>query len=152
MRRGEAWEAVLEIWNEKYRMQGRALIARCHPAVRQNKEGTKWWYEKDGPPDFLGVASGVGPICFDAKRTAGARLSFGKIPSHQAQFFSTFQALGGTAFLAVSSKDGEFVVPWLQVAPDYAAWCRGEKVPASLHPADYTPFGWDGWLPALRLS
>lgn len=148
MRKGELWERKLEAWHLAYAKAGLAILHRCHPAVRQS--GRRWFYEDQGPPDFVGMLRGGHHIVFDAKTTENpsGKLPYKNIEPHQAfAFGQTLRLGGGGAFLAVQTVTGEWWVPWLRIGDDYARWARKEPGAASFDPAQKGDrIGPDGWL------
>ena len=153
MRKGELWERKLEAWHRQYLLAGTAIIHRCHPGVRQ--QGAKWWYESEGPPDFVGLAMGR-HVCFDAKVTAlpSGKLPFKNIEAHQARAFNATIDLGGVTFLAVETVTGEWLVPWSRVREPYRAWAGRQPGPSSCDPAaiGFRIPAAQGWLEPFRLE
>lgn len=98
MKAGAAWELALEIWNRQYQRDGLAYVVRCHPEAKVM--GGSLIFSEKGPPDFMGAVQGGKLVCFDAKETSAARLSFVSIKRHQAAALSAVDAAGGVAFIA----------------------------------------------------
>lgn len=152
MRKGEGWETQLEVWHKVYDQQRRALVHRCHPAVRQ--AGDKWWYEAKGPPDFVGCLSDGTHLVFDAKETKlkSGLLPFKNIEDHQATVFERIVVFPtAIPFLAVRSVDGDFVVPWRAFHHKYWDWREGSSSEASINPSTVGQrMGTTGWIHILE--
>lgn len=144
MRKGELWERKIEGWNRDYSERKLAHIFRCHPGVRQS--GEKWWYDSEGPPDFIGIVKEGKFVAFDAKVTSlpHARFPLKNVPAHQAFALGRVTRLGGTAFLLVECPVGRFLVPWVRI---WSLWV--DRVPTVTLLDVGVPLNDEGWLEAF---
>lgn len=116
--RGDAFEEIINMTNEKYLKEGLALIQKIPTPIKpieidsERHVITLGYFEQKSTVDFIGVMSGI-PVCFDAKECGKKSLPFSNIHPHQVKFMSDFDQQGGIAFLLVHFTDYQetYVLP-----------------------------------------
>lgn len=108
--RGDAFEEVINLTNEKYRKEGLALIQKIPTPIKPIEIDssrhviTLAYFDQKSTVDYIGVMAGI-PICFDAKECGKKSLPFSNIHPHQVEFMSDFNDQGGISFLLVHFTD-----------------------------------------------
>jgi recombination protein U len=120
--RGRFFEEYLQHLHTRYREQGRARIDLIPTPTRprNGRNGVTWAPVQKGIVDFVGILAGGRFVAFDAKstrntrswRVKASRRSPGNDTTHQWEYLSEVQALGGLAFYLIYAEmlDQVFVV------------------------------------------
>lgn len=117
--RGDAFEELINLANEKYRTAGIALIQKVptpiKPVELDSERGNikKAYFEKRSTVDYIGVVQGI-PICFDAKNIQKEVLPLSNIHSHQLDFMQDFEKQEGISFFLVRYEPAEeiYLIPY----------------------------------------
>lgn len=117
--RGDAFEELINLSNEKYRTSGLALVQKIptpiKPVELDSERGNikKAYFEKRSTVDFIGVVQGI-PICFDAKNVQKDLLPLSNIHEHQLNFMDDFEKQEGISFFLVRFEhlDEIYYVPY----------------------------------------
>jgi hypothetical protein len=177
--RGKGWESVCDGWHDLYARRGdRVWIIPTSAKVKQlsrmgrvSREGSRVvvdtrtggnvfaaCYAAGGPPDYAGIALGVG-FAFDAKQSLTSdRFAFSLLKDHQAGHLDSAVRAGGYSWLLVQLRLRSYLFWWDRLAPHWWRWKRAGGRPASLKPDDpgegmegiAVRLPSDGWLPLLR--
>ncbi len=104
--RGDSFEELINLANEKYRTAGLALVQKIptpiKPVELDSERGNikKAYFEKRSTVDYIGAVQGI-PICFDAKTIQKEVLPLANIHEHQLEFMKDFQRQEGISFFLV---------------------------------------------------
>ena len=117
--RGDAFEELINLANDKYRTQGIALIQKIptpiKPVELDSERGNikKAYFEKRSTVDYIGVVQGI-PICFDAKNIQKEVLPLSNIHSHQLDFMEDFEKQEGISFFLIrfETADEIYLLPY----------------------------------------
>lgn len=107
--RGSELEELINLTNDKYRMNGLALIQKIPTPIKPinidqtTRHITLAYFEQKSTVDYIGVVQGI-PVCFDAKESATDTFPLANIHEHQLQFMREFEQQGGIAFLVIFFK------------------------------------------------
>ncbi|RRD94548.1 Holliday junction resolvase RecU [Clostridiales bacterium COT073_COT-073] len=120
--RGDAFEELINLANEKYRAAGIALVQKIptpiKPVELDSERGNikKAYFEKRSTVDYIGVVQGI-PICFDAKNIQKEVLPLSNIHSHQLDFMEDFERQEGISFFLVRFEmaDEIYLLPYAYV-------------------------------------
>ncbi len=111
--RGSFLEEIINMTNEKYRMQKLALVQKVPTPIKplkidkESRHITLAYFEKKSTVDYIGVVQGI-PVCFDAKECATETFALGSnVHDHQMEFMSDFEGQDGIAFLLIYFKSKE---------------------------------------------
>ena len=124
--RGDAFEELINLANEKYRTAGLALVQKIptpiKPVELDSQQGNikKAYFEKRSTVDYIGVVQGI-PICFDAKNIQKEVLPLANIHEHQLDFMADFERQEGISFFLIrwEPKELVYLLPYRFVA-DFA--------------------------------
>lgn len=112
--RGDAFEELINLANDKYRTSGLALIQKIptpiKPVELDSERGNikKAYFEKRSTVDYIGVVQGI-PICFDAKNVQKDVLPLSNIHEHQMDFMRDFEKQEGISFFLIRFEHREEV-------------------------------------------
>ncbi|MDO4766394.1 MAG: Holliday junction resolvase RecU [Eubacteriales bacterium] len=117
--RGDAFEELINLANEKYRTSHLALIQKIptpiKPVELDNERGNikKAYFEKRSTVDYIGVVQGI-PVCFDAKNVQKDILPLSNIHEHQMEFMKDFERQEGISFFLVRFElaDEIYLLPY----------------------------------------
>lgn len=117
--RGNAFEEIINITNDKYNKKNIAIIQKIPTSIRpinvDNKTGTisLAYFEQKSTVDYVGVTNGL-PFCFDAKETSQKNLALQNIHKHQVEFMESYQKQKGIAFFLIkfALKDETYFFPF----------------------------------------
>ncbi len=120
--RGSFLEELINVTNEKYRLQGLGLVQKIPTPIKPVKidENTRQitlaYFEQKSTVDYIGVVQG-NPVCFDAKECAVERFALSNIHKHQIDFMGEFERQKGLSFLLLyfKSKDCFYYVTYDKV-------------------------------------
>ena len=129
--RGSFLEELINLTNEKYRVQKLALIQKIPTPIKpiNINQGTRHitlaYFEQKSTVDYIGVVQGI-PVCFDAKECVEERFPLANIHEHQMQFMAQFEEQDGIAFLLIyfACKDCFMYLPFEKLK---AFWTRMEN-------------------------
>ncbi|HEX3023251.1 MAG TPA: Holliday junction resolvase RecU [Lachnospiraceae bacterium] len=110
--RGSTLEEIINLTNEKYRMNQLALIQKIPTPIKpitidkNDRHITLAYFEQKSTVDYIGAVQGI-PVCFDAKECATETFPLQNVHEHQLQFMKEFEQQGGVSFLLIyySSMD-----------------------------------------------
>ena len=108
--RGSFLEELVNVTNEKYKVQHLALIQKIPTPIKpiqmdqQTRHITLAYFEQKSTVDYIGTVQGI-PVCFDAKECATDRFPLANIHEHQMEFMKEFECQGGVAFYLVYFKN-----------------------------------------------
>ena len=117
--RGSFLEELINLTNEKYRVQKLALIQKIPTPItpinidKESRHITLAYFEKKSTVDYIGVVQGI-PVCFDAKECAVDTFALQNIHEHQVRFMEQFEKQNGIAFFLIyySHKDIFYYLPY----------------------------------------
>lgn len=120
--RGSFLEELVNMTNEKYRMQKLALIQKIPTPIKpinidqSTRHITLAYFEQKSTVDYIGVVQGV-PVCFDAKECVEDRFPLANVHEHQLQFMEEFEKQNGIAFLLIyfKKRDCFMYLPFVQL-------------------------------------
>lgn len=104
--RGSFLEELVNLTNEKYRMQKLALIQKVPTPIKpinidkSTRHITLAYFDQKSTVDYIGVVQGI-PVCFDAKECAEERFALANVHEHQMRFMQEFEEQDGVAFLLI---------------------------------------------------
>lgn len=131
--RGKSFQNLVEYTNRQYALKGWALIGEIPVPWKvfydKKTKSSKAVPEKNGMPDFMGIAHGKG-ICFDAKSTrVTTRFDLKNIHDHQMKWLQQFKDQGGKAFFLIhfEKKGDTFFVPIEFVKEYWDQWQSGGR-------------------------
>lgn len=107
--RGSFLEEMINLTNEKYRVQKLALVQKIPTPIKPinidktTRHITLAYFEQKSTVDYIGVVQGF-PVCFDAKECATDNFSLANVHEHQIQFMKEFEQQEGIAFLILYFK------------------------------------------------
>jgi Penicillin-binding protein-related factor A, putative recombinase len=111
--RGSFLEEIVNMTNEKYRMQKLALVQKIPTPIKplkidkETRHITLAYFDQKSTVDYIGVVQGI-PVCFDAKECATGTFALSNnVHEHQMTFMSDFEAQDGIAFLLIYFKAQE---------------------------------------------
>lgn len=118
--RGDAFEELINLANERYRTSGLALIQKIptpiKPVELDSERGNikKAYFEKRSTVDYIGVVQGI-PICFDAKNVQKDVLPLANIHEHQMDFMRDFEKQEGISFFLIrlEHRDEIYLLPYV---------------------------------------
>ena len=102
--RGSTLEELVNLPNEKYRMNRLALIQKIPTPIKpiridpENRHITLAYFEQKSTVDYIGVVQGI-PVCFDAKECAAEAFPVANVHAHQIEFMEEFEQQKGIAFI-----------------------------------------------------
>lgn len=102
--RGSTLEDFINRTNEKYRLQGLALIQKIPTPItpvkidKGKRHITLAYFEHRSTVDYIGAVQGI-PVCFDAKECSSDTFPLQNVHEHQVQFMEEFEKQGGISFL-----------------------------------------------------
>ncbi|MDR1066787.1 MAG: Holliday junction resolvase RecU [Clostridiales bacterium] len=105
--RGDAFESLINMTNDWYRLKGLALIQKVPTPItpiefdQTSRTISLAYFERKSTVDYIGVAQGI-PLCFDAKETRRKSFPLANVHDHQMEFMSDFESHGGVAFILVN--------------------------------------------------
>lgn len=102
--RGKWFETAIGSTNAAYKRKGVALVNKIPTPISYNTRTKKAFYEAKSTVDFVGIIKGGKHIAFDTKEVDIMRLPFDNVSSHQEEYMTNTQKMGGTAFLLVYFK------------------------------------------------
>ena len=143
--RGRALEELIELANNQYLVQGRAVIHKVPTEWIPVRDGTgkirTAKVERKAAVDFIGAYGGQ-PIAFDAKETRADRIRWDRVELHQQKFLECWHRAGGIAFVIVGfmARERFFVVPWPVWRRGLERW-RDERGPASVSYLEFVDWG-----------
>ncbi len=116
--RGSTLEEMINLTNEKYRINGLALIQKVPTPItpinidKETRHITLAYFEQKSTVDYIGAVQGI-PVCFDAKECATETFPLQNIHEHQIQFMKEFEKQKGIAFLLIyfARKDIYYYLP-----------------------------------------
>lgn len=126
--RGSFLEELINMTNEKYRMQKLALVQKVPTPIKpieidpERMQITLAYFEQKSTVDYIGVVQGV-PVCYDAKECAAERFALANVHEHQMKFMSDFEEQDGIAFLLIYFK-GRDIFMYLPFAELKRFWER----------------------------
>lgn len=120
--RGSFLEELVNLTNEKYRVQKLALIQKVPTPIKpinidaDTRHITLAYFDQKSTVDYIGVVQGI-PVCFDAKECVGERFPLANIHDHQMQFMTEFEQQDGIAFLLIyfAGRDCFMYLPFLEL-------------------------------------
>lgn len=129
--RGSTLEDFINRTNEKYRMQGLALIQKIPTPItpvkidKEKRHITLAYFEHRSTVDYIGVVQGL-PVCFDAKECSSDTFPLQNVHEHQVQFMGEFEKQGGIAFLILyfSMRNELYYMPYKEIKN---FWDRAQK-------------------------
>ncbi|BBF42533.1 RecU holliday junction resolvase [Lachnospiraceae bacterium KM106-2] len=104
--RGSTLEELINLTNEKYRMNRLALIQKVPTPItpiridQSTRQITLAYFDQKSTVDYIGVVQGV-PVCFDAKECATDTFPLANVHDHQVEFMEEFEKQNGIAFLLI---------------------------------------------------
>lgn len=107
--RGSELEELINLTNEKYRMNRLALIQKIPTPIKpinidkDSRHITLAYFDQKSTVDYIGAVQGI-PVCFDAKESATDTFPLSNVHEHQLQFMREFEQQGGIAFLVIFFK------------------------------------------------
>lgn len=107
--RGSELEELINFTNDKYRMNGLALIQKVPTPIKpiqidkDSRHITLAYFDQKSTVDYIGAVQGI-PVCFDAKETAVDTFPLANIHEHQIEFMREFEEQGGVSFLIIFFK------------------------------------------------
>lgn len=107
--RGSTLEELINLTNEKYRMNHLALIQKVPTPIKpikidsDSRHITLAYFEQKSTVDYIGAVQGI-PVCFDAKECALDTFPIQNIHEHQVEFMKEFEMQKGIAFLLIYFK------------------------------------------------
>ena len=121
--RGDAFEELINLANERYRTAGLALVQKIPTPIKpveldqQRGNIKKAYFEKRSTVDYIGVVQGI-PICFDAKNIQREVLPLSNIHEHQLDFMADFEKQEGVSFFLIRFEPEEavYLLPYRFVA------------------------------------
>ncbi len=124
--RGDAFEELINLANERYRTAGLALVQKIPTPIkpveldRQRGNIKKAYFEKRSTVDYIGAVQGI-PICFDAKNIQREVLPLANIHEHQLEFMADFEKQEGISFFLIrfEIEEAVYLLPYRFVA-DFA--------------------------------
>ena len=120
--RGDAFEELINLANERYRTAGLALVQKIPTPIKpveldqQRGNIKKAYFEKRSTVDYIGVVQGI-PICFDAKECNKPTFPLQNIHEHQVKFMEDFESQDGIAFMVIyfSDTDEYYYSPFKEI-------------------------------------
>lgn len=117
--RGSTLEELVNLTNEKYRMNKLALIQKVPTPIKpiridkETRQITLAYFDQKSTVDYIGVVQGV-PVCFDAKECATDSFPLANIHDHQVEFMQEFEEQNGIAFFLVyfSARNVFYYLPF----------------------------------------
>ena len=112
--RGDAFEELINLANERYRTAGLALVQKIPTPIkpveldRQRGNIKKAYFEKRSTVDYIGAVQGI-PICFDAKNIQREVLPLANIHEHQLEFMADFEKQEGISFFLIRFENEEAI-------------------------------------------
>lgn len=104
--RGSTLEEIINLTNQKYRMNHLALIQKIPTPIKpitidkNTRHITLAYFEQKSTVDYIGTVQGI-PVCFDAKECAIDTFPLQNVHEHQIQFMREFEEQNGIAFLLI---------------------------------------------------
>ncbi|MSS64042.1 Holliday junction resolvase RecU [Velocimicrobium porci] len=104
--RGSTLEEIINLTNQKYRMNHLALIQKIPTPIKpitidkNTRHITLAYFEQKSTVDYIGTVQGI-PVCFDAKECAIDTFPLQNVHEHQIQFMKEFEEQNGIAFLLI---------------------------------------------------
>lgn len=132
--RGSTLEELINLSNEKYRMNHLALIQKVPTPItpiridKSTRHITLAYFEQKSTVDYIGAVQGI-PVCFDAKECATDTFPLANIHEHQVEFMKEFEQQGGVAFLLLyySKKDYFYYMRLRELLPFWERAMRGGR-------------------------
>lgn len=129
--RGSALEELVNRTNEKYRLNGLALIQKVPTPItpikidKESRHITLAYFDQKSTVDYIGTVQGI-PVCFDAKECAVDTFSLQNIHEHQVNFMEDFEKQKGVAFFLIhyTHRDFMYYLPFRHLKP---FWDRAQK-------------------------
>lgn len=120
--RGSTLEELVNLTNEKYRMNKLALIQKVPTPIKpiridkESRQITLAYFDQKSTVDYIGVVQGV-PVCFDAKECATDSFPLANIHDHQVEFMQEFEEQHGIAFFLVyfSARNVFYYLPFARL-------------------------------------
>ena len=124
--RGDAFEELINLANERYRTAGLALVQKIPTPIkpveldRQRGNIKKAYFEKRSTVDYIGVVQGI-PICFDAKNIQQEVLPLANNHENQLEFRVDIENKEGISFFLIrfEAEEEVYLLPYRFVA-DFA--------------------------------
>ena len=114
--RGAAFERLVLEGCAYYRGKGIADIEKTPEPMQPVKEigGGKFvaYYKAAAQPDFKGFLRGGRAVCFEAKYTAGDKLTQERVTSAQTQRLERAYAYGALVFVLCQMGEAYYRIPW----------------------------------------
>ena len=104
--RGSFLEEIVNMTNEKYRMQKLALVQKIPTPIKplkidkETRHITLAYFDQKSTVDYIGAVQGS-PVCFDAKECATDTFALQNIHEHQVTFMEQFEKQKGIAFFLI---------------------------------------------------
>ena len=116
-RRGERFEALIDLSCEGYRISGKADIEKTPEPMKVVRPigGGKFLaaYEKKAQADYKGVLYGGRAVFFEAKSTERDRMLQSRVTENQAERLNRAQQMGAAVFVLCEIRGRYFRVPWI---------------------------------------
>lgn len=117
--RGNAFEELINLANERYRAGGIGLIQKIPTPIKpveldkQRGNIKKAYFEQRSTVDYIGLVQGIA-ICFDAKNIQKDLLPLANIHDHQLEFMADFERQEGISFFLVRCelRDEIYLLPY----------------------------------------
>lgn len=104
--RGSTLEEFINRTNEKYLLQGLALIQKIPTPItpvkidKEHHHITLAYFEQQSTVDYIGAVQGI-PVCFDAKECCADVFPLQNLHEHQVTFMRNFEKQEGISFLMI---------------------------------------------------
>lgn len=104
--RGSTLEDFINRTNEKYLLQGLALIQKIPTPItpvkidKEHRHITLAYFDQQSTVDYIGAVQGI-PVCFDAKECSVDTFPLQNLHEHQVTFMGNFEKQEGISFLVI---------------------------------------------------
>ncbi len=110
------FEKIITMQNERYRMQGDAVIEKQHtkfiPIRNSSGAIVSCKVEEKATVDFMGRYKQY-PVAFEAKHTSADNIRFDRVELHQQAYLDDWDHDRAIAFVAVNFNfEKAFIIPW----------------------------------------
>lgn len=110
------FEKIIIMQNERYRMQGDAVIDKQNtkfiPIRNASGAIVSCKVEEKATVDFMGRYKQY-PVAFEAKHNSADNMRFDRVEIHQQAYLDDWDHDGAIAFVAVNFNfDSAFIIPW----------------------------------------
>ncbi len=134
-KRGQVLEEMVEVSNQQYLLQNRALVQKIPTPVKVLNVNSRTgkinnaFYDKKSTVDYIGVFKGRS-VAFDAKETnVETRFDLSNVKEHQYRFLSNWNKNGGISFLIInfSSLEESYYLPFTILDDFWKGMLKGER-------------------------